>query len=151
MRRQSEPAGEDEEGDVDVDINLDQLFFSPPPPWADGTTPGTARSSQHTLPALVSDHGASSEESEESDALVSPQGRGNASYFPYGGDVHMGGRQMDFLPHASSRHSGADREREREKEIRRRRRREREEEERGRWKTDRVGFGGDDGSCLGGF
>lgn len=136
--------------DSDMDINLDELLFAPPP-WVD-TKPATSSaqpppSSQRALPPLMSDHGISSSESDESDGLTTHQG--STPYF--GAPPEMTGRrQLDFLPHAPSRDQGRDRERDRERESRRRRRREREEEH-GRWKTNGIVSRADDGGCLGGF
>jgi len=136
---------------ADMDINLDELLFSPRPlQWGDATGATPTPLQQHTaVPALIPDLGISSSESEESDVLMVPHAHGNVPYFGYGGDGQMGERQMDFLPHARSWEK--ERERDRDGEVRRRRRREREEE-RGRWKTrGMVSPSDDDESCLGGF
>lgn len=132
-----------------MDVNLDDLLFSSPSSSATVAS-ATPAPPQLSLPGLISDHGISSSESDESDVLSSPHGPSLVRYMPFGGDTHMGDRQKDFLPHPPPREKDRDREREREKETRRRRRRDRIEEE-GRWKTNGLVTPNDGGSCLGGF
>ena len=113
-----------------------------------------ARTPPTALPALILDHGVSSSESDESDALASPHALRFLSMPTAVSQPSLSpveDERLVFLPHPPSPELRArDREREKDKEARRRRRKE-VEEERGKWKTNMVVKDDAASSCLGGF